>query len=145
MALTTPADRFRAAADAITPARLVVLLYERLARDLDDAEAAMATDDRFTVHRSLLHAQEIVAELDGALDATVWDGAPQLSEVYRFLTGRLIMANIRQDRAALADCRSVVAPLLDTWTDAWQQNAAGAPTLPDTAELPVRAPLDIAG
>lgn len=146
MALSSPVDRFRSAAEAMTPARLVVLLYERLHRDLGDAEAAIATGDRYSSNRALLHAQEIVTELDGALDAEAWTDAPHMSNIYRFVSARLVDANLRQDVAAIHDCRAVVEPLLETWREAWQQNAAGAiPATAVEAGARVRVPLDVAG
>jgi flagellar protein FliS len=146
MALTSPVDRFRSAAEATTPARLVVLLYERLHRDIVDAESALRAGDRYTAHRALLHAQEIVAELDGALDASIWADAPQMSNLYRFVTERLVEANTRQDPSVLRDCLTVVEPLVETWREAWQANAAGAvPARVVDADAGARMPLDVAG
>lgn len=145
MALTSPVDRFRSAAEAMTPARMLVLLYERLDRDLDQAESALTDGDRYMAHRALLHAQEIVAELDGALDADVWEDAPRLSELYRFLTGRLIAANVGQDVAAVRDCRAVVTPLLETWSQVWSDQAAGAVPARVVDTSTPRIPLDVAG
>jgi flagellar secretion chaperone FliS len=135
MALTSPIQRLRAAAEAMTPERLVVLLYERLLRDVDEAAAALTEGDRYVGHRALLHAQEIIAELDAALDPGIWNGAAQLSDVYRFVTGRLVMANVGQDPAPLQDCRAVLEPLLGAWTEAWRQGSdgAGAGARPATA------------
>lgn len=147
MSLSSPTDRFRAAAEAMTPARIVVLLYERLQRDLGDAEAAFAAGDRYGAHRALVHAQEIVSELDGALDPTVWSEAPRMSQLYGFVASHLVEANVRQDIGALRACRAVIDPLVETWRDAWKQNAAGAPeraTAP-TGAAAVRVPLDVAG
>ena len=146
MALTSPVDRFRSAAEAMTPARLVVLLYERLQRDIVDAEVALSTGDRYAAHKALLHAQEIVAELDGALDANVWADAPRMSNIYRFVTERLVEANTRQDPTVLRDCLTVVEPLVETWREAWQANAAGAvPARVVAADSGPRVPLDVAG
>lgn len=143
MALSSPVDRFRSAAEALTPARILVLLYERLQRDLADAEEATVAGDRFRGHRALLHAQEIVTELDAALDATAWSDAAQMSSIYRFLTGRLIAANVNQDLAAIRDCRAVVDPLVETWREAWQQASSGA--IQARGTVAERVPLDVTG
>ena len=146
MALTSPDDRFRSAAEALTPARLVVLLYERLQRDIVDAEVALSAGARYAAHKALLHAQEIVAELDGALDANVWADAPRMSNIYRFVTERLVEANTRQDPTVLRDCLTVVEPLVETWREAWKANAAGAvPAQVVAAESGPRVALDVAG
>lgn len=144
MALSSPVDRFRSAAEVITPARMVVLLYERLQRDLEEAERALSSGDRYDAHRALLHAQEIVSALDGALDAQVWSEATRLSAVYRFVGERLVAANLGQDVAAVRDCRTVIDPLLETWREAWSQNAAGTRPAPPSPTAP-RLPVDVAG
>lgn len=123
MAMRTPADRFRADEAAIPPARLLVMLYDRLARDLDDAETAIRTGDRAAARVALLHAQDIVSELERALDPSVWAGAVELSSVYVYLQGRLVNANIHQDLASVEECRAAIDPLREAWTLAWQQES----------------------
>jgi flagellar protein FliS len=158
---TRPVDRFHADGDgAVSQGRLLVLLYERLLRDLDDAVVGIAARDRERAHRSLVHAQDIVSELDLALDHERWPGAAQQSAIYRFLLQQLVRANIDQDAQLVRECRAVVAPLAETWTEAWKQtSSAPTPTpIPATvgpaAERVVgaaaaapgdRAPLDVVG
>jgi flagellar protein FliS len=96
----------------------VVLLYQRLQRDLDDALDAMASRDHERSHFALLHAQEIVAELDTALDADLWDGAAQLSQLYCYL---------RKDPRPVKECISVIAPVADAWAAAWVEVSAAPP------------------
>lgn len=160
MALHSPVDRFREASEAMTPARMVVLLYERLLRDIDDARTDLAAGDRYRAHTALLHAQEIITELDAALDPDVWPEATQLSQLYRYLHARLVEANVEQNPAPLEECRGLVEPLVETWREAWSQNAAGAPATPASAASTAsaaaavgdletaraaRVPLDVAG
>lgn len=149
MAATSPMDRFREATGVITPARMLVLLYERLLRDIEDAEHALSTGDRYGAHRALLHAQEIVAELDGALNPEVWPSATQMSQLYRYLSGRLVDANVTQDRRALRESHAIVVPLLEAWREAWQQQQTSGPAVPGTPTATdpdrPRVTLDIAG
>ncbi len=128
------AARFSAdGAGSLSQERLLVMLYERLQRDLHTAIDAITAGDREASHRALLHAQEILAELDGALDRDVWDGADQLSAVYRFLMDRLVVANVRQDVASVRDCLRVVDPLVATWTDAWTAVSSAPRAVPAPA------------
>ncbi len=118
----------RYTSDAAAPSkeRLVVLLYERLLRDLDEAEQAL-TGGR-SAHGPLTHAQDIVAALEAALDAEAWAGATSMAALYDHLHGQLVEANIRRDAAKVSHCRTVVAPLAEAWRDAWVQlTAAGTP------------------
>ena len=155
MTLSTPVSRFSAESAAVTPSRMLVLLYDRLLRDLDDAEVSIRTGDRYGSNVALLHAQEIVSELEHALDPTVWSAAGELSSIYLYVQGRLVRANVAQDLSALAECREAIDPLRTAWTEAWQQISQGVPSAvvtsagvgPDgfTAEPAARVPLDIAG
>ena len=62
--------RQRYVGDAIStasPAKLVTMLYDRLVRDLQVAEAALSTRDLAAANANLTHAQEIVFELRSSL------------------------------------------------------------------------------
>jgi flagellar protein FliS len=98
--------------------KLLLALYERLSRDLDDASSACRGASVAAVHAALVHAQEIVQELWLALDAAAWDGAAGLAELYDWLARELVSANIAKDLDAIDRCRQVVEPLRGAWTDA---------------------------
>ncbi len=124
------------------------MLYDRVMRDLDDAEAAIRAGDRHGSNKALLHAQDIVAELELALDPSVWDAAKELATVYVFALGRLVRANVAMDLVALEEVRTALGPLRDAWTKAWE--ATLTPAAPATApsasfSTSVRQPLDVAG
>lgn len=91
------------------------MLYDRLLRDLGQAEEALRAGSRETASSRLLSAQAIVIELRSALDTTAWDGAPGLASVYGFLLTELVGANIRGDANRTADCRRLVEPLREAW------------------------------
>lgn len=108
-----------------SPAQLLTMLYDRLLLDLDRAVAALEANDKPTANEQLGHAQQIVHELRCSLDPTVWDGGPQLMELYNYLYAELVNANITHDAAKVTACRTIVEPL----RDAWHQTAA----MPGTA------------
>jgi len=117
----TPASRNRYLADAVntaSPARLLVMLYDRLVVDLSQAEEALRTGDRESGRGRLMHAQDIVSELRASLDVDAWTGGPGLAALYAFLLSELIGANIHADADQVACCRSLVEPLRDAWRDA---------------------------
>ena len=107
-----------AAVSTASPARLLVMLYDRLVRDLVTAEQALASGDLSMMGQELLHAQDIVLELRTSLDLTVWDGAQGLADLYSWLHAELIQANVKKDAARIASCRSLVEPLRDAWRTA---------------------------
>jgi flagellar secretion chaperone FliS len=101
-----------------SPGRLLVMLYDRLVLDLGQAEEALRAGDRETGSLSLMHAQDIVMELRGTLDTSVWDGAAGLAALYSFLFSELIRANVKADADVAASCRTLVEPLRDAWREA---------------------------
>jgi flagellar protein FliS len=119
MARRAAQHRYRSDGTVMTPARAVVLLYERLLRDLDDASAALGAADRGAAHQALVHAQEIIDGLDVALDTDVWPEGVGLRDLYHYLGRRLVEANLRGDPAAVAECRRIIEPLATAWSDAW--------------------------
>jgi flagellar secretion chaperone FliS len=119
--MTSPALRNRYLTDSIataSPARLLVMLYDRLVLDLTQAEAALAAGDRSAASERLTHAQDIVIELRTSLNLDAWDGAVNLAKIYGFVLGELIAANVRGDAAKVTSCRELVEPLADAWRQA---------------------------
>jgi len=101
-----------------SPQQLLVMLYERLALDLERGEVAMAAGDREKAGEQLKHAQEIVLELQASLRVDIWDGGPRLNALYVWLLSELIKANTKGDLRRVADCRRIVEPLRDAWREA---------------------------
>jgi len=119
--MASPAMRARYLADAVntaSPAKLLVMLYDRLLIDLAQAETALVEGDRETGSGHLLHAQEIVIELRTSLRMDVWEGAVNLAKLYGFLLQELIAANVQADPGKIRDCRSIVEPLVSAWREA---------------------------
>jgi flagellar protein FliS len=103
---------------ALSGPQLLVALYRRLVRDLDDAVDAIGRDAPSDAHHALVHAQEIIHELTLALDASRWDGAATLAELYEWVYEQLVSANVTKDPELVATCRSVIVPLTEAWEDA---------------------------
>jgi flagellar secretion chaperone FliS len=119
--MTNPGLRAKYLADTVataSPARLLVMLYDRLVLDLAQAEEALRAGDRDTASERLLHAQEIVMELRVTLRMDVWEGAQGLAELYGFLITQMVKANVGQDADIAASCRALVEPLRDAWRQA---------------------------
>lgn len=101
-----------------SPARLVTMLYDRLLLDLARAEAAQNAADWTTASENLLHAQEIINELFGSLQAELWAGAEALQGIYNYAGTTLVNANIRRDPALTRECIELLEPLRLTWHEA---------------------------
>jgi flagellar secretion chaperone FliS len=119
--MSSPALRARYLSDSVStasPARLLVMLYDRLVLDLVRAEEALRGGDRVTGSQQLVHAQEIVMELRTTLDVDAWAGAAGLAQLYGFLINELIAANVRGDADRTASCRTLIEPLAEAWREA---------------------------
>ena len=112
------------AVSTVTPAKLVTMLYDALARNLTLVEAALANRDIPTAHDRLILSQEIILELQSGLDVSKWDGAEGLMSLYHFMHRELIDANVRKDVAKVIAVRKTVEPLRDAWHQAAASTSA---------------------
>lgn len=101
-----------------SPARLLVMLYERLVLDVRKGLVAQQQGDHAEAHTQLLHAQDIVLELRATLDVDAWEGGPGLASIYDFLHLQLVRANIGRDAATTEGCLRLVEDLCATWREA---------------------------
>src|SRR3954464_11856495 len=92
--------RARYVGDSVTtasPQQLLVMLYDRLALDLERAQQAVTTGDRTEATEQLQHAQEMVLELLAGLRVDLWEGGPRLAALYDWLVRELSQATIKLD------------------------------------------------
>jgi flagellar secretion chaperone FliS len=101
-----------------SPQQVLVMLYDRLALDLERAQVAVTAADREEASEQLQHAQAIVMELLASLQVDAWDGGPRLAALYNWLLSELIQANVKFDANRISSCRQVVEPLRDAWRQA---------------------------
>lgn len=126
--MTSPHMRDRYLRDSIStasPAKLLIMLYDRLILDLAKGEEALRSGEREEAHERLTHAQEIVLELRTSLDVEAWSGAPGLAGLYGWMLTELIGANVSRDADRVAACRALVEPLRDAWNEAATAAVAG--------------------
>ena len=107
-----------------SPARLLVMLCDRLVLDITRGLDAQRTGDFGTAHTQLLHAQEIVLELRASLRTGEWDGGPGLASLYDFLHLELVRANVTRDAGTTEGCLGLVTDLAATWREAALQTVA---------------------
>ena len=79
-----------------SPARLLVMLYERLVLDIQRGLEAQQRGDHQETHR-----------------------------LYGFLHRQLVMANIRKDATITDECLTLVTDLCETWRQAALESVAG--------------------
>ena len=134
----TPKERARLASiyqsdgmAASTPQKLVVLMFERINLDLERAIVAIDARHVEAAHRALLNAQDIVFELQMALDLEVWPDGAELASIYDYLLGMLVDANLKKSAEMVRKCLDIVSPLTDSWGEAYRLIQRGeAPPVP---------------
>jgi flagellar secretion chaperone FliS len=101
-----------------SPARLLVMLCDRLVLDITRGLEAQRSCDFAETHKQLLHAQEIVLELRSSLRTDEWEPALQLASIYDFLHLELVRANVTKDPGITEGCLGLVTDLAATWREA---------------------------
>lgn len=139
MTITATARRAQFLRDSVlsaSPGRLVTMLYDRLALDLERAGTAAAARDRSETVQHASHAQDILAELMSSLDQTAWAGAEQLFALYTHLLTETMAATVALDAERFATCGTHISELREAWHGALREvdvEAGGIPAPARTA------------
>jgi flagellar protein FliS len=102
-----------------SPARVVVLVFERLSLDLERALAALEMG--IHPHPHLVHAQELLMALLSGLDTNAWEHANRLGSIYLSVHQTLITANIEKNPVLITECLEIITGLRDAWAHAETQ------------------------
>jgi flagellar protein FliS len=122
----SPLAYLQSSVETASPSKLLVMLYERLVLDCRRAVAAQEAGDHAVAHHNLLHAQDIVVELQSSLRPGVWDGSEGLNSIYTHLTVQLIQANVQRDVTITSHCLDLVVGLAEAWREAAAEAARPA-------------------
>jgi flagellar secretion chaperone FliS len=100
-----------------SPHKLVAMLFEGYFESLARAKSAMAAGQIELKGREIGRAVRIVEEgLKASLDLRGGGSlAGDLADLYAYVSVRLTHANLKNDAAALDECRSLMKPLHDAW------------------------------
>ncbi len=100
-----------------SPHKLVAMLFDGYFESLMRARAAMAAGQTEQKGHEIGRAVRIVEEgLKASLDLHAGGAlAADLSDLYAYVTLRLTHANLKNDAAALDECRALLQPLHDAW------------------------------
>jgi flagellar protein FliS len=106
-----------------SPARLLVMLFDRLVLDVRRGLEDQRGGDVEETHKHLTHAQDILLELASSLRPDEFKGGYELASLYSFLHRQLVMANIRKDASITDEVLTLVTDLCETWRQAALQCA----------------------
>ncbi|WP_435746861.1 flagellar export chaperone FliS [Nocardioides sp. SYSU DS0663] len=125
--MTNARDTYLGASIATaSPARLLVMLLDRLVLDVNQGLDAQRRGAHEEAHHRLVHAQDIVMELRTTLKVDLWDGGPTLAALYDFIHHRLVVANATRNASITEECLPLVTDLAATWREAAMQSVAAA-------------------
>lgn len=99
-----------------SPARLVVMLYDRAIQSLNDAIKAIEAGDIERRWKSNKNANEIITHL--AMTLNFEQGgeiALNLNDLYRFMLRTLVNVDVRNDPQAARDVIKLLEPLRASW------------------------------
>jgi len=95
--------------------RLIVLLFNGALQRAEEAKRELDKGNIEGVHNNLVRAQDILAELRGALNMEAGEVARNLDRAYEYFHHLLIQANIRKDVAPLDECINMMTEMRDAW------------------------------
>jgi flagellar secretion chaperone FliS len=108
------------------------MLFEGAIRSLDRAETGFGVDDpaeaNQTIHNNIQRAQEILHELNMALD--IQNGgelAGTLRGLYEYMDRRLLESNMKKTPEGVVESRKHLTALRDAWSQMIQVQPGPAP------------------
>jgi flagellar secretion chaperone FliS len=131
MYLNQPWKSYRQiATQTAPPGQLVLMLFDGALRFLEGALQGFARTDpaeaNAAIHNNVVRAQQIIRELDGALNLEQGgDCATTLRRLYRYFDRRLEESNIRKNRDGVDEVITHLTVLREAW--AGMLNGAEAP------------------
>ncbi|MFM2066756.1 MAG: flagellar export chaperone FliS [Pseudomonadota bacterium] len=98
------------------PHQLVLMLYDGLLEAIAQTRGAMRAREVEAKARAVTRALRIVDEgLKSALSPAGGELSTNLSNLYAYVSMRLMQAHVRNDEAALEECTRLIQPLREAW------------------------------
>ena len=108
-----------------TPADLVLMLYEGAIKFCNIAIMAIENKDIQKAHDNIVKVERIIEEFQITLDYR-YATAKDFDEVYKYLTQRLLEANIKKDKEILEEVLKHLRTMRDTWKEVMRLTKNGA-------------------
>lgn len=118
-----------------SPARLVVMLYDRAIQSLNEAIKAIADGDIERRWKANKNASEIITHL--AMTLNFDEGgqiALNLNDLYRFMLTTLVNVDVRNDAQPARDVIKLIEPLRASWDHLAKSADTGQPAAKPAAK-----------
>ncbi|MDF2609526.1 MAG: hypothetical protein K0R92_1000 [Lachnospiraceae bacterium] len=99
-----------------TPTELTLMLYEGAIKFCNMAMDGIDAKDNSKANTNIIKAEKIITHLRVTLDFK-YPVAQEFDNVYDYLYGRLVMSNIRKDKAILGEVLEHLREMRDTWKE----------------------------
>ncbi len=95
--------------------RLILMLYQGAITSLKKAVDLLEKKDYMGKGECIIKAQDIIMELNMALDMSAGEIARSLRGLYVYMYRRLIEANLRKDAAPIQETIRIMSNLYEAW------------------------------
>jgi flagellar secretion chaperone FliS len=107
--------------------KLIVMLFNGAIKRAEEAKRQLERGNKQDMHNNLIRAQDIVAELRGALDMKTGEIAGSLDRIYEYFQHLLIQANIKKTTEPIDECVGLMTEMRNTWEEVFQKVAEENP------------------
>lgn len=121
MALNNPYVQYKqSSVMTASPGELILMLYDGAIKFIKQAKTYIDQNDLPKAHKSILRAENIIAELMADLDPD-YDISNNLYSLYEFINDTLVRANIKKDKELLDQSLALLNDMRDTWDEVVKQ------------------------
>lgn len=107
----------KATVETVSPAKLLIMLYDGAIKNLDNACQRIKEKDIAGAHNHIIKAQDIIVELMASLKME-YEISKQLLPLYQFYYRQLVQANIKKDITLINQVKGFLTELKGAWEEA---------------------------
>lgn len=104
-----------------SPAELTLMLYEGAIKFCNIALVAIEQKDIEKAHNNIIKTHRIIDYLRQTLDMK-YPVAQDFERIYSYLSGRLVEANVKKDKAILEEINEHLRAVRDNWKEVMRVN-----------------------
>ncbi len=103
--------------------KLIVMLFNGAIKRAEEAKRQIERKNNEGVHNNLIRAQDIIAELRGALNMKAGEISVNLDRIYEYFQHLLITANIKKKSEPIDECVMLMTEIRDAWKELFDRLA----------------------
>jgi flagellar secretion chaperone FliS len=115
--------------------KLIIMLLNGAIQRAEEAKRQIEKGSCESVHKNLIRAQDIIAELRNALNMQAGDVVDNLDRIYEYIQHLLIKANISKQAGPIDECVDHMTRIRDAWQEVFASLAAEQDSVPKPPKL----------